>query len=77
MFINNYLFGGYTFFTLMGLFWLILLIGAINVMRISREKKSLLKKRVLEWSLAIFFSALVLWGGFDGEGHFQFIEFVE
>nr|YP_654334.1 NADH dehydrogenase subunit 4 [Astrangia sp. JVK-2006]ABG02308.1 NADH dehydrogenase subunit 4 [Astrangia sp. JVK-2006] len=61
----------------MSLFWLILLIGAISVMRVSREKKSLLIKRALEWSLAIFFSALVLWGGFDGEGHFQFIEFVE
>jgi len=61
----------------MSLFWLILLVGTISVMEVSREKKSLLKKRALEWSLAIFFSALVLWGGFDGEGHFQFIETVE
>lgn len=61
----------------MSLFWLILLVGTISMMEVSREKKSLLKKRALEWSLAIFFSALVLWGGVAGEGHFQFIELVE
>nr|YP_271943.1 NADH dehydrogenase subunit 4 [Orbicella franksi]BAE16222.1 NADH dehydrogenase subunit 4 [Orbicella franksi]BAE16248.1 NADH dehydrogenase subunit 4 [Orbicella faveolata] len=61
----------------MSLFWLILLVGTISVMGVSREKKSLLKKRALEWSLAILFSALVSWGGFDGEGHFQFLELVE
>lgn len=44
----------------MGLFWLILLVGTISVTEVSREKKSLLKTRALEWSLAIFFSALVL-----------------
>lgn len=43
----------------MSLFWLILLVGTIGVMGVSREKKSLLKKRALEWSLAILFSALV------------------
>lgn len=77
MFVDNYLLGGHTCFTLMSLFWLILLVGTIGVMGVSREKKSLLKKRALEWSLAILFSALVSWGGFDGEGHFQFIELVE
>nr|YP_004581284.1 NADH dehydrogenase subunit 4 [Polycyathus sp. MFL-2011]AEG79877.1 NADH dehydrogenase subunit 4 [Polycyathus sp. MFL-2011] len=61
----------------MFLFWLILLVGVISVIKAPREKKNFLKKRALEWSLLIFFSALVLWGGFDGEGQFQFIEFVE
>ena len=61
----------------MVLFYLILFIGILNVMGVSREKKNLLKKRALEWSLALFFSALVFWSGFDGEGHFQFFSLVE
>nr|UUF92208.1 NADH dehydrogenase subunit 4 [Premocyathus sp. IS-2022] len=61
----------------MGLFWLVLFVGVISVMGASREKRSVLKKRALEWSLAIFFSSLVLWGGFDWEGHFQFIRQIE
>nr|YP_010461266.1 NADH dehydrogenase subunit 4 [Heterocyathus sulcatus]UUF92197.1 NADH dehydrogenase subunit 4 [Heterocyathus sulcatus] len=61
----------------MFLFWAVFLVGIIGVMKTSREKKNLLKKRALEGSLAIFFSSLVLWGGVHGEGQFQFIEFVE
>lgn len=70
MFIDNYLFGGYICFILMSFFWLIFLVGIISVMKVLREKKSFLKKCVLEWFLVIFFSVLVLWGGFDGEGYF-------
>nr|YP_010461290.1 NADH dehydrogenase subunit 4 [Caryophyllia scobinosa]UUF92247.1 NADH dehydrogenase subunit 4 [Caryophyllia scobinosa] len=61
----------------MGLFWLVLFVGIISVMGASREKRSVLKTRALEWSMAIFFSSLVLWGGFDWEGQFQFIHQIE
>ena len=51
--------------------------GRINFIGTARERKCVLKKRALEWSLALLFSTLVFWGGFDGESHFQFFSLVE
>nr|YP_010461280.1 NADH dehydrogenase subunit 4 [Trochocyathus caryophylloides]UUF92224.1 NADH dehydrogenase subunit 4 [Trochocyathus caryophylloides] len=61
----------------MGLFWLILLVGAFAVVKAARERPKHLKARAIEWSLVLFLGALVLWGGLGGEGHFQFITLVE
>ena len=49
----------------------------VNIIGIGRERRCVLKKRALEWSLALLFSTLVFWGGFDGESHFQFFSLVE
>uniref|UniRef100_UPI00315D5704 NADH dehydrogenase subunit 4 n=1 Tax=Madrepora porcellana TaxID=3134087 RepID=UPI00315D5704 len=58
-------------------FWFVFFVGGIHILGITREKRGILKKRALEWSLAFFFFALVLWGGFDWKSSFQFINQVE
>nr|QJS34588.1 NADH dehydrogenase subunit 4 [Phanopathes sp. NB-2020] len=61
----------------LGLIFLLLFIGIINVMRTPRDNDVKLKRTALEWSLATLTATLILWGAFDSEGQFQTINQTE
>jgi NADH:ubiquinone oxidoreductase subunit 4 (subunit M) len=62
---------------LLGLIFLLLFLGIINVMIIPRDNSIKLKTVALEWSLATLTATLVLWAAFDLEGQFQTINQTE
>nr|YP_778634.1 NADH dehydrogenase subunit 4 [Chrysopathes formosa]ABB90974.1 NADH dehydrogenase subunit 4 [Chrysopathes formosa] len=61
----------------LGLIFLLLFMGIINVMRAPRDNDVKLKRTALEWSLATLTATLILWGAFDSEGQFQTINQTE
>nr|YP_009160772.1 NADH dehydrogenase subunit 4 [Myriopathes japonica]YP_010697714.1 NADH dehydrogenase subunit 4 [Myriopathes ulex]AGN48521.1 NADH dehydrogenase subunit 4 [Myriopathes japonica]WCF76512.1 NADH dehydrogenase subunit 4 [Myriopathes ulex] len=61
----------------LGLIFLLLFMGIINVTRTPRDNDVKLKRTALEWSLATLTAALILWGAFDSEGQFQTINQTE
>nr|YP_010593749.1 NADH dehydrogenase subunit 4 [Dendrobathypathes boutillieri]WAJ54438.1 NADH dehydrogenase subunit 4 [Lillipathes sp. USNM 1457355]WAJ54451.1 NADH dehydrogenase subunit 4 [Dendrobathypathes boutillieri] len=61
----------------LGLIFLLLFMGIINVMRAPRDNYVKLKRTALEWSLATLTATLILWGAFDSEGQFQTINQTE
>nr|WRM53892.1 NADH dehydrogenase subunit 4 [Myriopathidae sp.] len=61
----------------LGLIFLLLFMGIINVMRAPRDNSVKLKRTALEWSLATLTATLILWGAFDSEGQFQTINQTE
>nr|QJS34682.1 NADH dehydrogenase subunit 4 [Tylopathes sp. n. NB-2020] len=61
----------------LGLIFLLLFMGIINVTRTPRDNDVKLKRTALEWSLATLAAALILWGAFDSEGQFQTINQTE
>nr|QJS34641.1 NADH dehydrogenase subunit 4 [Stichopathes abyssicola] len=61
----------------LGLIFLLLFMGIINVMRTPRDNDAKLKRTALEWSLATLTATLILWGAFDSEGQFQTINQTE
>nr|YP_009159671.1 NADH dehydrogenase subunit 4 [Halcampoides purpureus]AKQ50944.1 NADH dehydrogenase subunit 4 [Halcampoides purpureus] len=61
----------------LGLIFLLLFLGIINVMRVPRDDSVKLKRAALEWSLATLTATLILWAAFDLEGQFQTINQTE
>nr|YP_654372.1 NADH dehydrogenase subunit 4 [Nematostella sp. JVK-2006]ABG02346.1 NADH dehydrogenase subunit 4 [Nematostella sp. JVK-2006] len=61
----------------LGLIFLLLFLGIINVIIIPRGNSVKLKRAALEWSLATLTATLVLWASFDTEGQFQTINQTE
>ena len=56
----------------LGLIFLLLIIGIINVIRIPSDNDAQLKRAALEWSLATLTATLILWGAFDSRASFNY-----